>query len=208
MTDGTRVSGARIKIGNGTSVYEAYANLLQPSSTAVIRNGTGIPILPLVIDPCELPELTCGGDDVVVPSNFTLTFLPPGTYGSLRVANGASVRLASSGTYNFCDVKLGRNAMVEATGQVVINVVGSMRVGADSEILTPFANAPIILNVGGKKVRISQSAVMKVILNAPNAKLKIQRGGTIFGCFCSDKATTDKHTSLLCLGSASGAFVD
>jgi hypothetical protein len=57
-------------------------------------------------------------------------------------------------------------------------------------------------------VRISQSAIVEASVNVPNGKFKIQRDGTLLGCFCADLSTTDKHVTLICPGSPSGAFLD
>jgi hypothetical protein len=66
----------------------------------------------------------------------------------------------------------------------------------------------MILNVAGSKVRISAEAIVQAAITAPNAKVKIQRRGLLEGCFCAHQATMDKGVDLICVGSASGAFVD
>jgi hypothetical protein len=58
---------------------------------------------------------------------------------------------------------------------------------------------PLEVNVGGARVRLSQAAVVEAVITAPNAKLKIQRRGSLYGCFCSDSLTTDKEVLLECV---------
>jgi hypothetical protein len=209
MTDGTSVSAERVKIGSGTSVYQVNATLLAPSPDATIRNGTGPVSLPLVNPFCSLPPIECNDDHQQVDGGQTLT-LAPGTYGNLTIRNGGMLELTvPDGEYTFCKVKGARNAHIAGYGRPTINVAGSFGFGAGSTLTTD-GNLPVILNVAGKKVRISQSAVVYAAITAPNAKLKIQRDGSLFGCYCTNSSTTDKHVSLVCVDTASpsGAFVD
>jgi hypothetical protein len=66
----------------------------------------------------------------------------------------------------------------------------------------------LTLDVAGTKVRISQGAVVEAAITVPDGKFKIQRDGTLVGCFCADLSTTDKHVTLTCQASPGGAFID
>src|SRR5262249_32544701 len=114
------------------------------------------------------------------------------------VRNGGYLPLAY-GTYNFCDVKMGRSAQVVAEGTVIMNIVGDLRVGTASFFGPDLPYAPIQAFVLGRKVRTSQSAVMPAKVVAPNAKMTFGRDASYNGCFCTSQAKTDKHITLTCV---------
>jgi hypothetical protein len=208
MADGTSVTADTVKIGSGSSVDDVFTNNLRPSFDATIR-GTVSPVTLPVIDPfCTLPEFTCGTEDVIVPIGATQLGLAPGAYGRLNVGDGATLLLPELGTYTFCSIKIGRFAQVKSPQQITINVTGKFQMGQASFLGTT-TGAPLILNSSGPLIRVSQDAVLNAAVTAPFAKFKIQRDGTLRGCLCSERFSTDKHVTLLCEGgSPSGAFVD
>ena len=123
--------------------------------------------------------------------------ITPGTYDSLRVMNGARLNLAP-GTYVFCSIKVGRDAQTAPTGAVTINVEGSLRVGVDSH-LEPDAGQPAaIVNVAGKKIKLTQNAVARAFFTEPDAQIRLGRDALVQGGFCVGSAQTDKHTTLQC----------
>jgi hypothetical protein len=205
MADGTSVTADRIKVGSGSSLFDIFTNTIFMSVGDSVR-GTlveGGLLLPLPLDPCTLPPFTCGGPDVIVPKNVTQTSLAPGTYGDLSIQDGAILQLPDFGTYTFCSMRVGNNAALRPSQQVTINVAGDVTIRSGA-VLASQANAPFIFNISGSKVRISQGSVVNAAITAPNAKLKIQRDGTIDGCTCSNSFKTDKHVTLTCDG---GTFV-
>jgi hypothetical protein len=137
---------------------------------------------------------------VTVP-DYAMQLLAPGSYGALVVGNGATLTLDPNAVYDFCSVRVGRGAFVESSDRTTIEVVDDISVGAGSKLWTPpTANdLPLILNVGGARVRFSQGAVIEAAITAPNAKMKMQRDGELYGCFCTDRLTTDKDVLLECV---------
>src|SRR6185369_10516870 len=77
--------------------------------------------------------------------------ITPGTYGALRVYNGARLNLAP-GLYVFCSIKVGRDAQVTPQGAVRIDVAGTIRVGVDSHLEPAPGQPAVIVNVAGKKI--------------------------------------------------------
>jgi hypothetical protein len=136
----------------------------------------------------------------MVPDD-TATILTPGSYGILLVGGGATLELDPNAYYEFCSVRIGRGAVVQSSGFTSIDVEGNFSMGAGSSLWTPptVNDLPLELNVGGTRVRLSQAAVVEAVITAPNAKLKIQRQGELYGCFCSDELTTDKEVLLECV---------
>jgi hypothetical protein len=198
MADDTKITAHSVTVGNGSSVNRVVANDVQTGQGAIIRNGTSLPSLPIIEPFCDLPQFTCGDDAILVAPGQSSAPLPPGTYGRVRVLNGAHLRLAG-GVYQFCDIKTGRGATIEAMGPTTINVVGSVSIGTGSQLVpSPPNNLPVVLNVRGHKVRLAQNARAEAIITAPFAKITLGRDSLIRGCFCVDTARTDKHITLVC----------
>ncbi len=197
MADDTKITAHSVTVGNGSSVYRVVANDIQTGQGAIIRNGTSLPSLPIVQNFCDLPQFTCGDEVVSVAPGQSSAPLPPGTYGRVRVLNGGHLRLMP-GEFQFCDVKTGRGATIEAMGPTTINVVGSVAIGTGSQLVPSPGQPPIVLNVRGHKVRLAQNAVAEAVITAPFAKITLGRDSLVRGCFCVDTARTDKHITLIC----------
>jgi len=198
MTDGTTAAAYQVRLGDGVSVDDILATFLFQVPTALVRGSFDRVSLPLQ-EFCELPEFMCTpGNDVTVADSLALA---PGSYGALRVGSGATVDLDPNATYTFCSVRVGRNAFVQSSDQTTIGVVGNVTIGAGSKLWTPAVvnDLPLVLYVGGTTVRLSQAAVVEAVITAPNAKLKIQRDGALYGCFCTNQLTTDKEVLLECV---------
>jgi hypothetical protein len=202
MTDDTTAAADEIRLGEGTSIDNLLAISLFRGLTAEVRGTIGVVSLPLRVPFCELPAFTCDPNNpVTVPEYGTMPGLAPGVYGSLLVGNGATLNLDPNAEYTFCDVRVGREARVESTDRTTINVEGDLRVGAGSRVWTPptVNDLPLVLNVSGSLIRLSQGAIVEAAITAPDAKIKIQRSGEIHGCFCTDKLSTDKSILLECV---------
>jgi len=206
MAAGTTISGNVVRIGRGSIVENLAGNnvLVHPEATV---NGTIGPVsLPLEDPFCPIGPFSCGGPDIEVAEGATLA-LAPGSYDKLIVRNGGHLELDAGGTYNFCNVKVGRIASIFAPDVVRINVASRIKVAPESSITTGTGD-PILLNVVGRTVRFSQDNIIQASIIAPNAKVKFQRRTTFTGCFCADANASDKTVALICPSSPSGAFLD
>ena len=197
MPDGTSIKGNAVEVGNASNIYQVFAKSLKTGAGVTIRAGAGGAFtLPVATPFCVIPSFACGGDQVdVLPGEEK--DLAPGTYGVVRVMNGATLRL-TGGTYTVCDVKMGRESRVEGDGAVTLQIDGSLRIGTDS-FFGPVNGAPIIdTYVTGRKVRVSQKAVALARIIAPNARATFGRDSSLDGCYCSDRSKSDKHITLSC----------
>jgi hypothetical protein len=197
MPDGSSLSASSVEVGNGSSVDKVFTNDLKLGVGAVVRNGVDTVTLPLVDPFCEIPDFQCGGPMVFVKPGETLGPLPPGVYGHLRIMNGATIKLAA-GEFTFCDVRMGREATLEAHGPVLMKIDGSVRIGTDSFFGPVFPAPPIVAFVSGTKVRISQNGVAIAKIIAPFARGSFGRDARFEGCFCMEQSKSDKHITLLC----------
>jgi hypothetical protein len=197
MPDGTSIKGNAVEVGNASNIYRVFAKSLKTGAEVNIRAGAGgVFTLPVATPFCVIPSFTCGGDQVdVLPGEEK--DLAPGTYGLVRVMNGATLRL-DAGTYTICDLRIGRDARVEAADAVTLHVDGNLRIGTDS-YFGPVNGAPIIdTYVTGRTVRVSQKAVAVARIIAPNARAAFGRDAALDGCYCSDRSKSDKHITLTC----------
>jgi hypothetical protein len=195
MADGTAVTGDKVVVGGGASVYDVFANQLLLNSQAVVRNTSGLAALPVVSPFCSVPAIACGGGDVIVPPGQDVGPLSPGTYGRLRVLTGGSVTLAA-GAFTFCDIKLGREVTMVTVGPATLDVAGDVKIGDGSTLAPASGTAPVQVNVAGRRVRVSNSATARVAFVAPNAQISFGRDARLAGCFCVDRAKSDKGITL------------
>ena len=201
VSDGSTTAGDTVRIGARTSIYRLETNNFYQGPFSSVRDGVGPFVPPLTAPYCPIPVLTCGGPDVIVQGGTSVT-LTPGTYGRVFVLAGATLTLAPAGTFNFCALKIARDANVVVTGasQSTINVFGVLIV-SNGSVFGPASGTPIPeVNVGGRTVRVGQSASLTAFLSAPNALLGIGRLATVHGTFCANTLRTDKGIFLICGG--------
>jgi hypothetical protein len=117
--------------------------------------------------------------------------------GLQAIANTATLTL-TAGEFTFCDVKMGRQAVLEAEGDVIMKIALNLRIGTASTFGPAPGFAPVGVYVGGRKVRLSQSARVIAAIVAPNAKIAFGRDAELDGCFCAQQAKSDKHITLTC----------
>jgi hypothetical protein len=201
MPDDTVVMGDSVRIGEGSNVFRVEANQLFAQPGTIIRGGSGPALLPAVSPFCSIPSVPCGGPDVGLEVNQDSPPLPPGSYGTVLVRNGGTLKLAP-GTFNFCRLLVGRGGSVETEGAVTINVNGPVRLGSEAS-LAPVAQSPhVILNVAGSQIRFGQNSVVQAVVTAPRALLRLGRSSMFDGSFCVDMLRDDKHITLECSCSA------
>jgi len=199
MTDGTFLAGEYVEVGNGSSVFRVYGNSIRILD-AEVRDGQFPIDTPLETPFCIAPSFTCGSQNVLVGTGETSGPLAPGIYGRLSILNGGTLTLAP-GDFTFCDIKMGRDARLEAQGMVVMQITNNLRVGTGSFFgPTPaMGYPPIGAYVLGHLVRTSQGATVVAAIVAPNAKMTFGRDADFNGCFCASQAKSDKHISLTCV---------
>jgi hypothetical protein len=196
MADGTTVTADGLRIGGGASVDNVRANNLRVGPGALVRGTSGTPMLPITPF-CSVPAIACGTNDIQVSPGQSQGPLAPGTYGRLWVLDGGSITL-SAGQFTFCDVKAGRSATITTLGQATLNVAGSVTIGNSSTFGPAQGTDPILVNVAGRSVRVSDGSVATAAFVAPNARITFGRGAKLFGCFCAGRANTDKRINLDC----------
>jgi hypothetical protein len=211
MSDGSVAAGDLVRIGNDSSVFAVYGNQVGIGSGVLVRGPTGGLVLPLTSPFCPVPNFTCGTSRVTVSTGTTSGPLAPGNYGSLRVFNGGTLRLAP-GTFTFCEIRTGRRTAILTSGETTINVVGKVRL-SNGSILGPVSGSPIpTLNVLGSQVRVGAQSVLEANVSAPGALLTMGRQAQFTGTFCVYRTRSDKRVVIECppdeASSPSGSFLE
>jgi hypothetical protein len=195
--DGTSVSGAFVKLGNGASVFDVDADSLHQGKGATVRG---------VLSPfsaggafCAAPTVDCGGSDFTVPKKGSKS-LTPGTYGQVTLGDGASLNL-EPGTYSVCQIRTGKHVTVEVTGatQSTINVRDEVRIG-DGSTFGPVGSTPTpLLNVAGDTVHIGKHATVQAFITAPSARLDLGDGTTFTGAACVRELSAGRKVNIECV---------
>lgn len=197
MPDGTSVTAHQVSLGVEATVYRVLADRFLTGPGAVARAGSATPTLPLLDPFCTLPPIACGSESILVSPSQTAGPLAPGTYGSVLVMNGGALTL-ESGEFTFCSIRAGREARITTLGPAVLNVAGNVVLGNSSRLGPASGTVPVRINAVGPRVRISASAAATAAIVAPTARITFGRDAFLLGCFCVDRAGSDKDIALTC----------
>ena len=131
----------------------------------------------------------------------------PGTYGDIKVQGGATLTL-SPGVYNINSITLSGNSILKVSpaGQVTLNVAGSganVPVDFSGGSLSNTTQVPnnFQINYGGTgRLDISGGAGSYLVVDAPNAPVKLTGGSNIFGAIIAntinDSGGTNFHVDI------------
>jgi hypothetical protein len=138
----------------------------------------------------------CTGPDVLVSSDETRTLMP-GTYGDVTIHSrgplSTGVLRLEPGTYEFCDVRTGRNAQLRILGASRINVNGTVSLGDDTSLSPdpPSSVSPTDIKVfvngaRGRRVHFGRGSIVRAALCAPESLLAVSEGASIEGTFVAN----------------------
>jgi hypothetical protein len=192
--DHTMLVAPYVQIGDASDVFHVMTSSLKLGNAVNIRDDVHS-TQNLPIGQCTLPPIDCGGPVVRALPGETVGPLPPGRYGRVSLLNGATL-LLQPGTFTFCDLRLGRGAMILPEGELTLAVEGNIVIGSGSSLTAAPGAPPPIVHCGGSSVRISQGATLEGSLIAPDASLTLGRDAHLKGCFCVERAKSDKHITL------------
>ncbi len=166
--DGISISGGAGQV-TGTNPPNAYVAVSPP--------------LVLPTPPAPSPAPPTG--NVVINKS---TSMVPGTYADIKVSGGSTLTL-SPGVYNLNSISLSGNSIVKISpqGQVTFNVAGSgvtNPVDFSGGSISNFTGVPnnFQVNYGGTGgVSVSGGAGSYLVVDAPNAAVKLTGGSDVFG---------------------------
>ena len=131
----------------------------------------------------------------------------PGTYGDIKVSGGSTLTL-SPGVYNINSITLVGNSILQVSpaGQVTLNVAGSgvnvpvSLSGGSLSNTTQVPNNFQINYAGTNRLDISGGAGSYLVVDAPNAPVKLTGGSDIFGAIIAntinDSGGTNFHVDI------------
>lgn len=135
----------------------------------------------------------CAGAPDLVRGNGRCN-LRPGTYGDVRVKDGAGVDL-SAGVYTVCSFTVGKHADVTGVGSTVEIAAGAsdaLRVGN----LSTFGGqcGDLAVHVAGvRQITFGKSASVAARLCAPASALNLGHGNSLTGQFVGDTIVMDRN---------------
>lgn len=190
VEDGWEVVADTARISDGASVYDLYANAVTVGfDPSRVRHAGPLPVsLPLISPLPPFPSFTCGGSDLIVGKNQSVS-VAPGSRSAVNFKDGAQVTL-QGGTYNFCSLELGRGVLLTASAPSVVNVVGDVRIGSDSRVEAAAGVEPILINVKGSTVNFGKDTVVTALIDARFAEVALDNGDFI-GRIIADNAHSD-----------------
>ena len=161
--------------------------------------------VPLFFGMPVVPAFTAGGTDVNLQNGQSLG---PGTYGTLRVSNNASVTLAG-GTYNFTGVELKSGAIVRFSGAATVRVSGRVLIGNGSSVgpapasgITAFDVVWYATGVDGPPKKpanafdIGSNATVSLNAFAPNGTTTIGSYAVATGAFLGKRVSVGSNVVL------------
>ena len=189
-TGGTMQWGRKSFFFNGTQVVADIVNRAgdHSSLSCLFANDVNSPLANITIRDCgqgplawaptplinalpPAPSCSPGTTGVTAGKGGAQT-LAPGSYGKLRVLNGATLEL-DGGSYCFADVKLGRKSRIVAKAPVDITSMGRYVSGPYSRLLPADGSgvgaAEIGVGVAGRLVKLSHRNQIFGVFYAPNA---------------------------------------
>ncbi|MFQ5649312.1 MAG: FlgD immunoglobulin-like domain containing protein [bacterium] len=169
-------------------------------SSNVEITGTTDENAAIVPVPFTLAPFTANKDNRKVRKNKTL-FLPPGTYGAVRLSKGATLELAhtgATGEYFFERLEFNKNCTLEIdarTGPVTMNVVklfkfrnnGKMELLPDGDR----SSDQVTLNyLSRSKMKFGSNVVFFGTIVAPNAQVSFSKNIRFRGSVCARQIRT------------------
>lgn len=137
------------------------------------------------------PGGDCAGAPDAVPGNGRCD-LGPGSYGDVAVRNLASLRLVG-GTYDVCNLKLGRSGTVDTAAPAVVNIAdqGVLNVNNQSQFGGTNAADLVVHLAGAGGVTLGKSSTVSALVCAPESKIFLGHVNTLSGQFVGDTIAAD-----------------
>jgi hypothetical protein len=208
LQPGSNVVGDTVRLRTNAQVYNVFFNEQFFSPSATILGNQVTPVsLPLVSLPA-LPTITPGAQDVVVPSNQTMT-LVAGAYHGITISSGATLIL-TGGVYQIETLDIRQNAHLYFTAASEVRVNNEMDTDSGS-FIGPAPSAPslqasqIIFYVAGvddgtgltpSAADIGQNNTILANIYAPNGTVRLRSDTIATGAFIGGHAIIGERVEL------------
>jgi hypothetical protein len=196
---GAITSGDDVKLGKDSSVggdVTAAGKVDDKGATVggAILEHASVPPLPLVTH--VNVSVSASGSDVKIEKNDTEA-LAPGSYGKLKVEEGAMLTL-SAGTYTFEDIDVHKNATLAfdlGGGQAIIDVEKKVDLKEGVQMSVAGGGASdILLRVAGKDVKLGKEGSFLGTYVAPQGHIRLDEDAALTGALHGAKVQLKKHS--------------
>lgn len=226
FADGSQIAGDAVKIRSGGNVFQVFRNgtnalagvtirqpPVQPLATPVVPGSCGdgctpdpAPLeaacgFPVPFPACDtaLPIVAMAGKDCpgdTVPGNGRCD-LPPGTYGTIEVRNGAAMTL-SSGAYTACSLRMGRKAELLASSTLLLIPDGGFFRSNNGSLVGQQCGDLTVLIQGPGDVSLGRGSVIAARICAPQSTIGLGNGNQLTGQFIGDTVVADFGNNAMC----------
>jgi hypothetical protein len=200
---------------SGGSVFELFHNLGSLERVEVRQPPVEPLALPIIPGTCDTDcnpnvaalETACGfpapfppcnhGNPVDVKQGESLA-LPPGTYGDVRVRDGATLTLGG-GAYDVCSLAVAKHAVVTGGGTVINVDGGTFNVGDESTFGVACGEFDVHVR-GASRVSFGRNVDVAAEVCAPESVIALGQGNRLLGRFVGDEVNMDRNNIGGCCG--------
>ncbi len=217
--DGSQIAGDVVRIRSGGNVFQVFRNSSNPLAGVIIRQppvqplpnpivpgscGQGCSTNPAPIEAacgfpnpfpsCDAskgivakPGKDCPGDTATGNGRCDL---PPGTYGTIEVQNGAGMTL-TTGTYVACSFRVGKNAEVLGSASLILVPEGGFFRVNNSSLVGQQCGDITVFVKGVGDVSLGKSSTIAAKICAPQSTIGLGNGNQLTGQFIGDTVVAD-----------------
>ncbi len=201
LIQGNVISGGDVSLEKQTTVEgdvtaAGTVELKQSATvTGTIEQGASVPPITTVA-----LSLTAGGPEVKIKKDGELD-LDPGSYGNLKVGQGAILNLRS-GEYAFTEIEMEKGATINLNleaGWVVIRVVGEMTMQKETqiEIVGSGSAADVLFLVAGENIHLQKDVNFVGTVLAPNAHIHAHQDMILVGALYGRRVDLKQGVELI-----------
>jgi hypothetical protein len=176
---------------------------------AGMKAACGFPSPFPACDRARAVRILRGGDCApydTVPGNKQCD-LPPGTYGSLLMGNGARLNL-QPGIYVLCQFRAGQHTITTGHGTTILLPAGTksaLRVTNDSDLGADCGDLRFLVD-GESKVSFGRGGVVAAEVCAPQSDVSLGHNNILIGSFVSDTVHADLNNFGRCCGGTCACY--
>ncbi len=146
--DGSQVNADSMRITKDCSIWDVYANHVNPGADVVPRNSGPNPFTtPLLRANPSFPSFSCNAANPFTAEKDATVSMSPGAYGAVNLKDGSHTTL-SSGVYTMCDFNAGKNASVTTSAGSELRIEKTFSISNDTTF-GPECNVPVYVRGDG-----------------------------------------------------------
>ncbi|MFT4569700.1 MAG: hypothetical protein ACI8TX_001591 [Hyphomicrobiaceae bacterium] len=207
LADDTTTTGAAVRLGPRTRVFDLLANTIETGTGAQIRGTqSAAPALPFEADFCALSQTPgCGQGSLRIARRSVSTPLSAGDYGRVVVGSGATLKLAA-GQFRFCELRVARGARVLLAGGASTSVFirDRLKLGREAVLSSSEPSALPLVEVAGTSVHLASKTTVAANFRAPSASFRARREHRFVGNLCAYGVSIGRNANVECVAPLCG----